>query len=167
MSAVPNSIISVEEYLRAEAISSERHEYLGGYTYPVVENTTRNHARIERNLLRKIEDHLTGPCEVFGSGVKVHIQTAEGEDYFYYPDVSVTCEPDDDDQDTIESPVFLAEVISPSTERVDSREKWLYYRFNRLFAKYCCCIRIGPRDGSREKRAANGVSKSLKTKKES
>ncbi len=132
MSAIPKSspLISVGEYLRAEAAREERHEYLGGYVYPMVQNTTMNHVRIQNNLYKKLDAHLTPPCEALTSGVKAHVETPDAEHYFYYPDVLVTCDEEDDAGDTIESPKILAEVLSPSTERVDTREKWFIYRFN-------------------------------------
>ncbi len=43
-------------------------------------------------------------------------------DAYYFPDVVVSCQPDDDAR--IEhNPCFVAEVLSPSTKRVDQHEK--------------------------------------------
>ena len=49
------------------------------------------------------------------------------EDTIYYPDVMVTCEPEEDP--LVENyPCLVVEVASPSTESIDRREKMLAYR---------------------------------------
>jgi Uma2 family endonuclease len=45
-----------------------------------------------------------------------------------YPDVSVTCRPVGDKDDAISDPVFVIEVVSPTTEREDrGRKKFDYF----------------------------------------
>lgn len=46
----------------------------------------------------------------------------------YYPDVMVVCDPEDDDPYVKRRPCLLVEVLSPSTESIDRREKLLAYR---------------------------------------
>ena len=49
------------------------------------------------------------------------------DDIFYYPDVIVTCDPEDSQRYYKTRPQFIAEVFSPETERFDRREKFLSY----------------------------------------
>ncbi len=48
------------------------------------------------------------------------------EDVLYYPDVMVVC--GDDETLLQEAPCLVVEVISPSTEAIDRREKLLAYK---------------------------------------
>lgn len=47
---------------------------------------------------------------------------------FYYPDVMLTCDPEDNREYYKQHPCLLIEVSSPSTAAVDRREKWLAYK---------------------------------------
>ena len=49
---------------------------------------------------------------------------------FYYPDIVVRCNPDPllDDARVIDDPTLIIEVLSPSTEAIDRREKLAAYR---------------------------------------
>jgi Uma2 family endonuclease len=47
---------------------------------------------------------------------------------FYYPDVSVTCDPEDTDQRFVTRPCAVVEVLSPSTSQTDRGEKLVAYR---------------------------------------
>jgi Uma2 family endonuclease len=57
--------------------------------------------------------------------MKIHIPVL---DIFYYPDLSVTCDPNDRERYFKERPKLLVEVLSPSTERIDRNEKLINYR---------------------------------------
>lgn len=119
----PLQFFSVEEYLRDEALREVRHEYLNG-TVHAMEGASRRHNRIAR----RIENLLTiqfgnGSCEAWTSGVKLHIQCDLGE-VFYYPDVMVVCDPADNHESFLEHPSILFEVLAPSTEQIDRREKF-------------------------------------------
>lgn len=123
----PLQFFSVEEYLRDEALREVRHEYLVG-TVHAMAGASRQYNRI----VRRIESHLNeqfgkGPCEAWNSDVKLHIKTSLAE-YFYYPDVMVGCDPADNHEYYLESPSILFEVLSPSTEAIDRREKLLAYQ---------------------------------------
>lgn len=48
---------------------------------------------------------------------------------FYYADIVVTCEPEDENDDyTLNRPLLVIEVLSPTTERTDRAEKLLAYQ---------------------------------------
>ena len=80
-----------------------------------------------RKLNRAEYNHLRGSfCRVFGSDMKVGIQTAT-DDIFYYPDLHVSCEQASNEHFNSE-PKLIIEVLSGSTERKDRAEKFYNYR---------------------------------------
>ena len=123
MSAVPKpKRISVEEYLAGELISPVKHEYLGGMVYAMA--GARNvHNLIKLNLLAFLHPRLRGrPCRPYDSDTKIRIHLP-GQVRFYYPDASVTCRPNPQDDSYQDEPVLIAEVLSDSTRRLDEGEK--------------------------------------------
>lgn len=61
------------------------------------------------------------------SDMKVRIHHAR-EDYFYYPDVMVACQANDNARYWCEQPKLIVEVLSETTEGVDTREKLFAYQ---------------------------------------
>ena len=121
--AVPNRLMSLEEYLEFERNSPVRHEFVGGHVYAMA-GGTRRHSRIALNIVRALADAADGgPCRVHQSGMQV--PTPDGP--WYYPDVVVACGPEPDDPYIEDAPCVLIEVISPTTESTDRREKLLAY----------------------------------------
>lgn len=115
--------LTVEEYLALEETATVKHEYVGGNIFAMT-GTTKRHNRIVGNVYRKLADSAEGsPCQVYVEAVKLRV----ARDVIYYPDVMVTCEPDDDPL-IEENPCLVVEVISPNTETTDRREKLLAYR---------------------------------------
>ena len=49
------------------------------------------------------------------------------DEYYYYPDIVVTCDKRDNDKRFVRHPKLIIEVLSESTERVDKREKFFAY----------------------------------------
>ncbi len=127
MQTVANSeSISVEDYLAAEESSEVRHEYLGGIVYATA-GETRAHGIIVLNLAFAIRQHLKGkPCEVHAKDIRVNFDLHKDE-YFYYPDIVVTCDKRDNHPRWIRFPKLIIEVLSESTERIDRREKFFAY----------------------------------------
>lgn len=118
---------SSEDYLRLEANSSTKHEFVDGQIVALAGATDR-HNRIVTNILGHLWTATRkGPRRTYTSDVKVRVQTDVIE-RFYYPDVMVACEPGDTHEFYKVAPCFLAEVLSPSTESVGGREKLLAYQ---------------------------------------
>ncbi|QDX82643.1 hypothetical protein B9N43_16230 [Denitratisoma sp. DHT3] len=121
--------VSEEEYLALEARSPVRHEYVCGEVYAMTGASLR-HNVIALNIAALLRAHLRGtPCRAFVSDAKLRIAKAGA---YYYPDVMVTCDPrhltvGSDDQ-VVEAPRVVIEVLSTSTEAVDRREKLIAYR---------------------------------------
>lgn len=124
---VGGEFLSVEDYLAGEEGSDIRHEYINGEIHAMSGASIR-HNTIAGNLFSAIHSHLSdGPCQVFISETKVRLRIAD-EDIFYYPDLLIACDPSDTATYFREHPVIVVEVLSPSTERIDRREKLLAYK---------------------------------------
>ena len=124
--AVENDFVSVADYLAAEQTSEVRHEYLGGWVYAMA-GETRAHNTIALNLATAIRQHLKGgSCKVYMSDIRVNLQF-RGDEYYYYPDIVVTCDARDTDAHFVRFPKLIMEVKSKSTERIDKREKFFAY----------------------------------------
>lgn len=116
----------MEDYLAAEAASEVRHEYLGGLVYAMA-GEPRPHNQIVGNLYMAIRQHLRGgPCHLYMSDIRVNLSLRD-DAYSYYPDLVVTCDPRDTNPRFIRHPKLIIEVMSPSTEQVDKREKIFAY----------------------------------------
>ncbi len=117
--------LTVEEYLAQEKRAKVRHEYVNGQVFAMT-GATAAHNVISGNLYALLHHHLRGSgCRPFINDMKVRIEIGNS---FYYPDVMVTCEPFDGKSVFQQSPVLIAEVLSPSTTHIDRREKLVAYR---------------------------------------
>lgn len=122
------AFISEDDYLSGERDARMRHEYVDGRIFAMT-GASRRHNIITLNIGARLHDHLRGrPCDVFVNDMRVHVRSSRA---FYYPDVVVSCDDRDrqgDELDGLEHPTLLVEVLSPSTEAIDRREKWVNYR---------------------------------------
>lgn len=126
MNAAIKPLLTVEDYLAGELESPIRHEYIAGEVY-AMSGGSDTHNSIALNLALALRQLLgTAPCKVYVSDVKLYL-SIERQDLFYYPDVMVTCDSTDNDRYFKKRPTFLAEIQSPSTERVDRHEKLASY----------------------------------------
>lgn len=124
--AVKTDFVSAADYLAAEEKSDVRHEYLGGQVYAMAGETTI-HNQIRGNLYLACRLNLRGkPCRVYESDIRVHFDI-RGDEYYYYPDLVVTCDRRDTPGRFVRFPRLIIEVLSESTERIDRREKFLAY----------------------------------------
>ncbi|WP_126446121.1 Uma2 family endonuclease [Sulfuricystis multivorans] len=116
--------VAPEDYLRHEAESPIKHEYLDGRIVAMA-GAGERHNRIALNAAFRFRLASRGTrCGVFISDMKLRIEAANA---FYYPDVMLVCETDTHPQYK-SSPCIVVEVLSPSTAAIDRREKWLAYR---------------------------------------
>lgn len=125
--------IPVSDYLEGEKHADVRHEYLNGIVVAMA-GASRRHNTIAGNLFAAVHGHLKDhPYRPYMGDLKVGIKR-RSETLFYYPDVVVECqstEPEDDYYTT--EPSVIIEVLSPSTERIDRREKfWAYMELDSL-----------------------------------
>ncbi|MGB3681412.1 MAG: Uma2 family endonuclease [Rubrobacteraceae bacterium] len=119
-----HGLFSVEEYLEFEESSAVKHEYVGGMIFALAGASDR-HNRIAGNIFAALREAARGgPCRVYISDMRLQV-----DDVFYYPDVMVACEPPASENPTSRhDPCLLVEVLSPSTEATDRREKLMVYR---------------------------------------
>ncbi len=120
--------ISLEEYHEIERNSDIKYEYSNGRIYDMSGGKSK-HSRIALNMAIALESHLDGgDCHTFNSDMKV--LPLGDENPTYYPDVVVTCNPDDyqDDSTVIRFPRLIIEVLSPSTASRDRGEKLRAYK---------------------------------------
>lgn len=120
------SFLSPQEYLDWEEEQPIKYEYINGEVFAMTGGTL-SHNVIALNLASTLKTHFRGkPCQPYMADAKVGI-SSQGP--FYYPDVMVTCDPRDrKEQKVVYHPCFLAEVLSPSTERKDRGLKFRHYR---------------------------------------
>ena len=117
--------VSVQDYLEGEKSSQIKHEYLDGEVYAMA-GTSKSHNRIIKTLLNKLSDHLLGSdCEPFFVDIKVRVEKLNR---FYYPDIVIVCDEDNEDEYYAVKPKVVIEVLSPSTSLTDRREKMVAYK---------------------------------------
>jgi len=111
-----------EAYLAGEERAKRKHEYVYGAVYARAGGPIR-HGMISSNILIAVGRRLSsGPCRAFNSDVKVRIRNEKGT-CFYYPDAFVVYDSNPPDLVYQDKPVVVVEVLSPSTRRIDEREK--------------------------------------------
>jgi Uma2 family endonuclease len=118
--------ISPEEYLEIDRASVDvKYEYTDGHMY-AMSGGTAEHAEIAINMIAILKAHLQSSCRVLSSDVRVQV----AERKYYYPDVSVSCHPEDKQKgiDIIRYPRLVIEVLSPSTETNDRGKKFRSYK---------------------------------------
>ncbi|MGB7518348.1 MAG: Uma2 family endonuclease [Spirulinaceae cyanobacterium] len=123
----PLTFLTVEDYLDTEKHSKTRHEYVDGRIFAMA-GASEEHNLIAGNLYTALRSNLRGTsCRTFVSDMKVKVSIQKA-DIFYYPDLLVTCDPDDNERYYKTSPNLIVEVLSNSTETTDKREKRLNYQ---------------------------------------
>lgn len=121
--------ISEVDYLAGEELPGPRHEYVAGQIFAMA-GATKTHGTIAGNIFFRLRAELRGtPCRAWVADMKVNVATAHA---YYYPDVVATCADEDlrsdSPQSFVTAPKLIVEVLSPSTEKTDRREKLLAYR---------------------------------------
>jgi Uma2 family endonuclease len=114
--------VTVSEYLEFEETPTDKHEFVDGQIFAMA-RVSKIHNRIALNLVARAlnaADELD--CEVFSSDVKVQV-----DEIYYYPDLIVTCEKDNDKYFS-RRPCAIVEVLSDGTADIDRGEKWQNYQ---------------------------------------
>lgn len=115
-----------KEYLALEEKSEVRHDFIDGAIIPI-EATTKTHNRIKRNLIKKIDvpSFSKKDCELFDENVMTQLKSKK---QYVYPDIVITCHPDDNDLLIVKYPSIIVEVLSDSAERYDRTTKFFKYQ---------------------------------------
>lgn len=137
---------TVDQYLRMERDSVERHEYVDGEIFEMAGESDA-HGDISVNLVRDLSLQLKGKdCRVRTKEAKIKTggfsQSAgkSTKGMFSYPDLVVICgelKHYDKKKDVILNPKVIIEVLSDSTEVFDRNDKFTRYKmFNDTFTDY-------------------------------
>ena len=129
------SNITLEDYLLLNQNSqSARYEYLEG-ELRMLAGGSANHSTITTNLTGILYGLLRGgACKVYNADMQLQLSKSR----YVYPDVTVTCDPRDEEpeDDKLHYPTLVIEVLSPSTETVDRGKKLLYYQAHPTIKEY-------------------------------
>ncbi|MEC4003850.1 Uma2 family endonuclease [Flavobacterium sp. SUN052] len=136
MGAPEIKCITPEEYLEAERLALDKHEYYKGEVFllnktdvTAMSGASVAHNVLFSNLFGELYSNLKGkPCRPYGSDLRIHIPK---NSLFTYPDISIICgdvETTDDKFDTAKNPTVIIEILSPSTRDYDKGGKFTLYR---------------------------------------
>jgi Uma2 family endonuclease len=124
MGSPQRSWLGEADYLALEERATVRHEYVAGIAYAMA-GAGERHNRIALNLAVALRAAARGTaCGVYISDMKLRLDAGPA---FYYPDVMLSCEAAQPDTLFKTAPQLLAEVLSPSTAAIDTREKLQAY----------------------------------------
>jgi Uma2 family endonuclease len=128
LASSPAKIYTAEEYLALEVESDRRHEYRHGEIVPMTGGTPE-HNKLASALNALLWFALRGkPYSLFITDQRLWIPAL---DSYTYPDAMVIADPVDlkpGRKDTVTNPLWLAEVLSDSTEKYDRGDKFEAYR---------------------------------------
>jgi Uma2 family endonuclease len=115
-----------EEFRRWAEGQPQRHERIAGQ--PVAMSPERAmHARLKSRVLRALDCAIRDAgldCEAFPDGMTIEID----DDTDYEPDAVVNCGPPvHPDAIVADNPIIMVEVLSPSTQSIDSSDKLADY----------------------------------------
>lgn len=121
-------LFSLEDYFAMEEKSSTLHEYVAGEIFDMAE-PSQAHEIIAMNLAGPLHAHMKDrPCRIYPGRRQLQFKCF-GDDFVYRPDVWVACgEARNSKGDYVDEPCLVIEVLSPSTARLDKREKVASYR---------------------------------------
>lgn len=126
---LPEILFTTEkDYLDAERLALDRHEYYKGEIF-AMGGASIAHNKIAINCTLDIGNKLKGKkYQPFGSDLRIHIPK---NSLYTYPDISIVCgeiETTDDKFDTITNPTVIIEILSASTRNYDKGGKFTLYR---------------------------------------
>lgn len=120
--------VSPEDYLRLERDAEYKHEYYAGEIRAMA-GAEPVHNEINYNFNQVLGPHLRRRgCKGYMGDQRVQTKNQSG---YLYPDTVVACGPKFSDKGRPQSllnPVFIAEVLSASTQDKDRGEKFMLYR---------------------------------------
>lgn len=119
-----SSLIGEDAYLRVEDTASIRHEYVDGRMCALA-GASDAHNQIVINIVAAARPQIRGAdCRMYANEMRLRVSSQ----LYYYPDVMVVCDPTDHASMMRSRPCALLEVLSPSSQTIDQREKVLAYK---------------------------------------
>jgi Uma2 family endonuclease len=118
--------MSLDEFLAWEPTQPMRYEFSGGHVFAMA-GASRAHGTIATNLVSLLRPAIRGKrCGLYVADMKVGIPEVPA---VRYPDIVVTCDPRDlDDDQLTRFPMLIVEILSESTEALDRGVKFTEYR---------------------------------------
>lgn len=112
--------MTVTDFLAWEERQPDKHEFVHGEAFAMV-GARRTHVIVTLNVATHLKSHLRGStCRAFMADMKLRV-----DDDIFYPDILVTCHPDDLRADlAMQHPRVLVEVLSESAAAYDRGEKF-------------------------------------------
>jgi Uma2 family endonuclease len=139
-----SSYTSAEEYLRAERLALDKHEFVNG-EIRTMPGASRYHNIIAYNLMRLLIAQNLSQFFVFQSDMRVYSPLTNR---YVYPDLVVVEQEQmhflDDKQDTLLNPIVLVEILSPSTQDYDRLEKFEGYKSIASLQEYVMIAQAEP-----------------------
>jgi Uma2 family endonuclease len=133
--AVEWPYMTLEEFFEFEERSATPHEFVNGVVH-AMSGPSMAHCRIVQALVSALEKRLQGGrCEVFSQQMELNLKI-DSDEFVYHPDVMVACDPTGWTQRWIRNPRLVIEVLSPSTQHIDRREKAITYRRTSTVEEY-------------------------------
>jgi Uma2 family endonuclease len=133
--AKPREYVPYDEFLRSEASSEARHEWVDGVIYAMSRGSPEHGRLAGRVTARMLSAFLDDGCEIFSSDTAIFIEAAQ---HHTYADASLVCGSlctrtvrDRNGKsigEAIVNPVLIVEVLSEATERYDRDGKFEAYR---------------------------------------
>ena len=126
LTAINDKIYTVDEYILFDEASDIRHEFINGQLFDM-SGTSDLHNEMCFNLTLLFKNLLSkNGYKIYMENVKVKIQN---EDYYTYPDVFITKNEADKNSKYIKHfPELIIEVLSDSTRKYDTVDKFIQYQ---------------------------------------
>jgi Uma2 family endonuclease len=117
--AEPYHLMTADEFFEWSDGTDTRYELVHGILHAQAATSTE-HGRIASRVITTLSNAARGTnCEVLSSGAGIRISDAT----VYLPDAVLVCDPSGADARYVYHPCLVVEVLSPSTELTDRREK--------------------------------------------
>lgn len=117
--------VEFADYLAGERDVKHRSEYVDGQIYAMA-GASELHNTVATTFCSMIDNVLPDECRVWQSDMKV-VGENQGDEFSYYPDIMMACGPNEDDPYYRTNPRLIVEVLSPTTKRIDLKEKLTNY----------------------------------------
>jgi Uma2 family endonuclease len=118
--------MTLDEFLRWDDGTETHFELIGGFPLAMAPPAAA-HRMLATRLVSRIDSALAKrrPCNAQGdAGIVRHERT----DTYFEADIAATCERHEFGQQALKEPFLIVEILSPSTERHDRRDKLPAYR---------------------------------------
>lgn len=127
-------VMDRKAFLAWESSQTEKHDYWQGEIFNMT-GARQVHVNISLNVATAIKNHLRGTrCRAYMADMQLEVESA---DAIFYPDVFVSCHPDDLAADRVlHHPKVIIEVLSDSTAAYDRGLKFSAYRSIETLQEY-------------------------------